>query len=87
MLFVRTKNAMLFRFVIPDGMPAHNEQFDDESFIDAVAHHSPASTREVSEYVGCVLETASLRLNDLAEDNTIQRKKVGRVVVWYNECE
>lgn len=68
-------------------MPAPNELFDDETFTDAVAHHSPAFTQEVAEYVGCVPATATIRLNDLAEKGVIQKKKVGRSVVWFNHCE
>lgn len=61
-------------------------KYTDQDFTDAVAAHSPASTSEIAEQVGCERQTADGRLKELAEEGEIQRKQIAKVTVWYQEC-
>lgn len=63
----------------------NRRQYSDAAFIQAVERLEPASTPEVAEYVGCVEETARLRLNDLRDSGDLQHKKISHGSVWYTE--
>lgn len=59
------------------------EQYTDEEFLNVLSGISPpASTAEVAGGVGCSLETAKRRLNNLMENGTLYRKRVGNSFVW-----
>lgn len=61
------------------------ERYSDETFIDAVENHEPASTSEVAEAVGCTRRNALNRLKTLEDAHRIQSKDVGRSFVWFAE--
>ena len=62
------------------------KKYTDDEFIKAVQEHSPASTSEVAESVGCTRPSADGRLKELVEEGEIRRKKIGKVQVWFTEC-
>lgn len=62
-------------------------EYTDDDFLMAVQRHAPAGTSEVADEVGCTRPLAHERLNDLADDGDIKRKQIGKVVVWYTECQ
>lgn len=57
-------------------------QFSDSDFLDAVEKHSPASTAEVADEVGCTRRNADMRLKRLAEEGAVKRKKIAASQVW-----
>lgn len=63
----------------------NNRQFSDDGFIAVVQEHEPIGTREVAEHVGCVRETARLRLNELERRGTISKREIALGDVWYTE--
>ena len=68
-------------------MLMRTKKYTDEQFIEAVKEHSPASTSEVAESVGCTRPSADGRLKGLVEEGEIHRKKIGKVQVWYTQCK
>jgi DNA-binding Lrp family transcriptional regulator len=57
-------------------------QFADADFLDAVKKHSPASTSEVADEVGCTRRNADVRLKKLTDDGRVKRKKIAASQVW-----
>lgn len=57
-------------------------QFSDADFLRAVEKHSPASTSEVADEVGCTRRNADMRLKRLAEEGKVKRKKIAATQVW-----
>lgn len=57
-------------------------EHDDEEFLEAVAAHSPAGTREVADAVGVSRQNADQRLRKLRDRGDVRSKKVGRELVW-----
>ena len=57
-------------------------QFSDAEFVRAVERHSPASTSEVAEEVGCTRRNADMRLRRLANEGKVTRKKIAATQVW-----
>lgn len=57
-------------------------KYDDREFLAAVRENEPASTREVSEHVGCPRRTADYRLRKLREAGSVESKLVGNSLVW-----
>lgn len=55
---------------------------DDVSFLNAVESAEPAGTVEVAEIVGCRRQNADYRLRKLEEQGKVNKKKVGRTLVW-----
>ncbi|WP_092694156.1 FaeA/PapI family transcriptional regulator [Halorientalis regularis] len=58
------------------------QEYTDEDFLDAVEKHSPASTSEVADEVGCTRRNADMRLKKLADDGKVKRKKIAASQVW-----
>lgn len=56
--------------------------YSDRVFIEAVRKHSPASTREIADEIGIHRRSAQHRLDALADDKRIDKKKVGNSLVW-----
>jgi predicted transcriptional regulator len=56
--------------------------YPDAAFLSAVEEHSPASTAEVAETVGCTRRNADMRLRKLAEAGDVDRKKIAATQVW-----
>lgn len=81
------RKLKLSRDLIPDydiDIPsAHNQIYSDEMFVEAVELYSPASTKEVQEYVGSSRRSTIERLRKLAEHDVIESKKVGETIIWY----
>jgi predicted transcriptional regulator len=59
------------------------EQYSDEDFLEAVAEHEPASTKEVAEAVGCSRRNADVRLRRLEEAGQVSKKMVGNSLTWF----
>jgi predicted ArsR family transcriptional regulator len=62
------------------------ETVTHERVLDAVATHPDptVSAREVGEVLGCSTDAARKKLNELHEQGSVERKKVGgRSVVWW----
>lgn len=57
-------------------------QFSDADFLKAIEKHSPASTSEVADEVGCTRRNADMRLKRLAEEGKVKRKKIAATQVW-----
>lgn len=74
----------LFIPVLSDSnrMNSRENRYPDEDFIEAVKEHSPASTSEVAESVGCTRRNADIRLKKLAEEKEVKRKKIAASQVW-----
>jgi predicted transcriptional regulator len=64
-----------------------DRKYSDEQFEEAVKDHSPASTSEVAETVGCTRQLADTRLKELAESTELEHKQIAKVSVWYYECK
>lgn len=63
--------------------PSENEQYPDSAFIDAVDENGPVGTTEVAEHIGCVRETARLRLTQLEQEGVIDHTMIAGAGVWY----
>jgi predicted transcriptional regulator len=59
------------------------EKFTNQQFIDAVREHSPASTSEVGETVGCSSDNAYRRLKTLEEEGKLESKMAGNSLIWF----
>ncbi|OYR67539.1 hypothetical protein DJ79_08865 [Halorubrum ezzemoulense] len=62
-----------------------SEKYTDEQFVTAVKRHSPASTREVSDAVGCSSDNAYRRLKSLESMGEVGSKMAGNSLIWYTE--
>lgn len=70
-------------------MPEQNSEtgrfepdYDDGSFLNAVECAEPAGTVEVADIVGCRRQNADYRLRKLEKQGKVNKKKVGRTLVW-----
>jgi predicted transcriptional regulator len=59
------------------------EKYPDEQFMKAVRDHSPASTSEVGDSVGCTQDNAYYRLKALEEEGKIESKMAGNSLIWF----
>lgn len=57
-------------------------KYPDSAFIDAVSEHTPASTSEVAQSVGCSTDNAYRRLKRLEGAGEVQSKMVGNSLTW-----
>lgn len=57
-------------------------KYRDEAFTEALRKQGETGTREVAHTVGCDYDTARLRLRQLAEDGTVQRRQVSGVTLY-----
>lgn len=55
---------------------------DEETYLDAVENHSPASTKEVADAVGVTRQGADYRLRQLEEMGKVTSKKIGNSLAW-----
>lgn len=58
------------------------EVFSEEEFLQAVRDIDNATTARVAETVGCSYDLAYRRLNELADEEKINRSKVGSSFIW-----
>lgn len=63
-----------------------DRKYSDEQLEQAVRDHSPASTSEVAEVVGCTRQLADTRLKELVESTDLKHKQIAKVSVWYYDC-
>ena len=68
-LFVRSAKDPVFRS-------------PDEEFVDSVGAHDFPTTTEIADDVGCKYRTAYERLNRLADEGRVARRKIGSSLVW-----
>jgi Mn-dependent DtxR family transcriptional regulator len=54
----------------------------DEDFIQAVRDGDQPSTPEIADTLGCAERTALVRLNELADEGRVKKRKVGAVNLW-----
>jgi predicted ArsR family transcriptional regulator len=54
----------------------------DEDFIEAVRAGDQPSTPEIADALGCAKRTALVRLNELADEGRVKKRKVGAVNLW-----
>lgn len=57
-------------------------KYEDEEFIDAVGALKEATTREVADRVGADHDTARRRLNALADEGRVDRRRIAATIVW-----
>jgi hypothetical protein len=57
-------------------------KYPKEAFLDALRGANETGTREIAREVGCDYDTARLRLYNLAEQGTIQKRQVSSVTLW-----
>lgn len=57
-------------------------KYADEDFLDALDALGEATTREVAEHVGADHDTARRRLNALADEDRVGRRKVAATILW-----
>ena len=69
-------------FVDSNRMNGGEKRYPDEAFIQAIKEHSPASTSEVAESVGCTRRNADIRLKKLAGEGSVRQKKIAASQVW-----
>lgn len=56
--------------------------YPDEDFIQAVQDGDQPSTPEIADTLGCAERTALVRLNELADEGRLRKRKVGSVNLW-----
>lgn len=57
-------------------------KYTDEEFLNAMDALGEATTREAAEYVGADHDTARRRLNTLADEGQVDRRKVAATILW-----
>lgn len=60
-----------------DDIGRYEETHDDEDYFESVARHEPAGTRDVADDLDVNVETARLRLKQLAADDELVQQTVG----------
>lgn len=65
---------------------ARPREIDDDELQTAVTERAPAGTSEISDAVDATRQAVHNRLNELADNGVIQRKKIGQAQVWYTDC-
>ena len=59
------------------------EKYPREAFLRAIAEAEPvAGTGEVANVVGCEHDTAYKRLQRLLDEGTVEKRKVGNMLLW-----
>ena len=61
----------------------YSASYSDDDFLEAIADlGGTAGTSEIAGHVGCVRDSAYRRLNQLAENGRIERRRIGNSLVW-----
>lgn len=60
----------------------YTREYEDAEFVEAVEALSGASTADVADLVGCSRDLAYRRLNELAEEGSIEGEMIGRTYRW-----
>lgn len=55
---------------------------DDREYLEAVADHEPAGTREIADAVGVTRQNADQRLRRLEDEGAVTSKKIGNSLAW-----
>jgi hypothetical protein len=58
------------------------QAYPDDDFITAVTTLEPAGTREVADHVGCSTRLARYRLNNLVDDDRLEKHSVSNVYIY-----
>ena len=58
------------------------QEYPDETFLQAVDSVPVASTQNIADEVGCSYHLAYHRLKSLEEEDVVQSEEVGRAFVW-----
>ena len=56
--------------------------YTDEDFIETVRAGDQPTTPEIADALDCADRTALVRLNELAEEGRVRKRKVGSVNLW-----
>jgi hypothetical protein len=62
----------------------YNTSYPDSDFIDAINNIPVASTQNVADAVGCSYDLAYRRLDELYNNDRIEREEVGGSFVYYS---
>lgn len=65
-----------------DDSGRYNERHPDAKYVEAVKRHSPAGTRDVADDLNVHVETARLRLKQLADDDQLEQGEVGGRLIF-----
>lgn len=66
-----------------DDSGRYSQTYPPEDFLDAIeAASGAAGTREIAEAVGCSVDTAIRRLNELEAGGRVSRREVGNAFLW-----
>jgi len=60
----------------------YTDHHSDEEYVDAVGKHEPAGTRDIANELGVDVETARLRLIDLASKNKLEQSRAGKTLIF-----
>ena len=62
----------------------YSASYSDDDFLKAIADlGGTAGTSEIADRVGCVRDSAYRRLNQLAENGRVERRRIGNSLVWF----
>lgn len=62
----------------------YSASYSDDDFLEAIADlGGTAGTSEIADHVGCVRDSAYRRLNQLAENGCVERRRIGNSLVWF----
>lgn len=57
-------------------------EYDEGAILEALEKHQPAGTKEIADEVGCHVNTARNRLEELVEQGRANGKLIGHHKVW-----
>lgn len=60
------------------------QTYTNSEFISAVRNYDPASTQEIADELGIHRRSAQHRLDNLADNGQVSKKKVGNSLVWFS---
>ena len=65
-----------------DSSGQYSAEYPAEEFLEAIRSVEIATTQAISDTVGCHLNTAHHRLDQLEDDGRVNRGKIGNAFVW-----
>lgn len=66
-----------------DDSGRYAQTYPPGEFVEAIdAASGAAGTREIAEAVGCSVDTAIRRLDELEDEGTVERREVGNAFLW-----
>lgn len=65
-----------------DGSGRYDAEYPAEDFLEAIGSVDVATTEAIAREVGCHLNTAHHRLDQLEDNGRVERGKIGNAFVW-----